>query len=188
MLKSKMDFILASINDIQNTIRAIDNKLIAILVLILLPASKLEVLVTVFFKQIELNDFIGYALLICFLITWLLSLIYVLLGLLSLENPTKHIKDSQKMKGVFYGNSLFKKKWYYSVIPHNIQSTKTFESYLDEFDLSDKDLLEELIFEQSKLIFIRNIKMQRQRISILSILFSTLIGLTSWALVLIKIY
>jgi hypothetical protein len=188
MIKSKIDFILASINDIQGTIRAIDNKLIAILVLILLPISKLETIVTVFIKQIEINVFIGYVLLICFLISWTLSLIYALLGLLALENPAKHITDSQKMKGIFFGNKLFNMKWYYSFFPYNIKSTMTLETYLEEFNLSDKELSEELLFEQSKLVFIRNMKIQRQKIAIISILFSTLIGLISWVLVLMKIY
>jgi hypothetical protein len=107
MTKSRIDFILSSISDIQGSIRAIDNKLIAILVLIILPVSKLETIVAVFIKQIAINSIVGYVLLIVFLITWLLSLIYTLLGILAVDNPAKHIENLKGMKGVFYGNGLF---------------------------------------------------------------------------------
>ena len=102
MTKSKIEFAIASITDIQSTIRAIDNKLIAILVLILLPLSKLDIIVAVFKKLIPISPFCGYVFLICFIITWLFSLTYTMLGLLALENPAQtYIKIRITWKAFF---------------------------------------------------------------------------------------
>jgi len=187
-MKEKTDFIISSILDIQSTIRAIDNKLIAIIVFVLLPVSKLDVIVLVFMKHIANNPFVGYFLLFIFILFWVLSFIFSLLGILGLENPAKHIQGSNNLKGIFYNGDIYKIRLNQILFSSQIKSKKLFNSYLSELDLSKKNILKELVFEQFKLTFIRDLKMKRQRIAIISILFSTMVGLISWILILIKIY
>lgn len=188
MSKSKINFVLASITDIQNAIRALDNKLIAILVLILFPVSKLDTIVTVYKKLIQFSSVLGYISLIIFIISWLSSILYTVIGLLALDNPEKHIQNPDKCDGTFYGIGLFKSKWYNFLFNSNAVTSITFKSYMEKFDLSDDSIFRELVFEQSKLVFIRSLKLKRHRIAIISVLVSILIGLLSWTVVLIVIY
>jgi hypothetical protein len=187
-MNEKSHFLISSIEDIQGIIRAIDNKLIAIIVLILLPVSKLESIVMVFNKLIISVPFWGYLLLFTFVLFWLLSLLFSFLGILGIENPKKHIYGSQNLTGYFYNGNMFKISFYQTAFSNRIKTQKSFDTYYSELELSKKDILKELVFEQLKLSFIRNLKMRRQKIAIVSILISTIIGLASWTFVLIKIY
>lgn len=180
----KYDFILSSISDIQSAIRAIDNKLIALLVLLMLPITKLDVLIAVFAKIIDWSVFYGYSILLIFVTVWLLGFISTLLGILSIENPSKHIKNADSVDGLFYGGKRFQIKKKQVLFSKKISSKEELSSIIKSFNISNESIFEELVFEQTKLIFIRDLKIKRQKIAIGSIAISVLIFLTNWTIIL----
>lgn len=158
-LSSKIDFIKSAINDSQSTIRSIDIKteiLLAILILIMTG-------IFTCFKY-EFNWYI------CILIIfWAISVILSLNTLHPFNNPTKYIRNN-KLKGLFYGLSYFNKD--------DIDNDKLLQ---DMYNLSQKDLLKELVFDFSKLIYIRQKKIENFKITI----FFTVITIALFAIILI---
>lgn len=182
--EKKMEFLLASISDIQSTIRAFDNKIIAIMVVIILPLSQLKLLISIYSHMIYDYPFIGILTLSVFIITWLLSLIFSILCILSIDNPANKIENDCNAKGIFYGAGLFKINYQNLIFRKKLISTKSISNYSKDFKFSE--IKKELVYEQMKLAFIRDIKSKRQKIALISAFLSIIIGLLSWIFVLIK--
>ncbi|WP_319231936.1 hypothetical protein [Draconibacterium orientale] len=182
--EKQIEFLLASINDIQSTIRAFDNKIIAIIVVIILPLSQLKLLISIYSHLIIDYLFIGILTLSVFVITWLLSLIFSILCILSIENPASKIVNDCNAKGIFYGAGLFKINYRYLLFRKKLVSTKSISDYSKDFKL--KEIKKELVYEQMKLTFIRDVKSKRQKIALISATLSILIGVLSWLFVLIE--
>ena len=119
-----------------------------------------------------------------FLISWLLSLIFSILCILSIDNPTNKIENDCNAKGLFYGSDLFKINYQYLLFRKKISSTKSISNYSKELKFSV--LKKELVYEQMKLAFIRDVKSKRQKIALISAFISIIIGLISWLFVLLK--
>ena len=182
--EKKIDFLLASINDIESTIRAFDNKIIAILVIIILPLSQLKLLISIYMHLIRDYPFFGVVALVIFAITWLLSFIFSFLCLLSIDNPINRIDNDCNAKGIFYGTGLFKIDYRFLIFRKKLISTKSISDYAKDFKFSE--IKKELIYDQMILVYIRDLKSKRQKIALISAFCSIIIGLLSWLFVLLK--
>jgi hypothetical protein len=106
MSEERKEFLYSSIVDIQGTIRAIDTKLIGVLVILVLPLSALGK-VTLYISQ-AINSGNIYIIiptiffLIAFFFSWLISISVSMLGLSSIENPVNYLSDSNCVYGTFY--------------------------------------------------------------------------------------
>lgn len=185
---NKYNFFVSSINDIQLTIRAIDNKLIALLVLLILPITKLDVLITVFIKLIDWNAIYGYASISIFTLIWVTGLIMTFLGIISIENPSKHIKGANSFQGIFYSVGDFKIKKIQMLFSSKITTSLELTEMIENADVDDNQIFRELIFEQTKLSFIRNLKAKRQKAAIIFIVLAVFIFLANWTLILTQTF
>lgn len=161
-----IEFLLSSINDIQSTIRAIDAKIIAIIVIIILPFTSVELMVKVFCNSIKMYTVIGYIFIPIYIVAWLACLLFAFLCLLSINNPTKEIKNNIDVKGFFYGPILCKSK------------KPNLKKYIRNFKTINIE--NELLFEQMKLVYIRDKKIKRQKIALIAALIVLFINFICW--------
>ncbi len=168
-MDKKLIFLYASIADVVDTIRAIDNKLLALIAVLILPLTQINVLVAAHHQIMLHNQVIGVILSIISALSWLLSMFFSGIGILSLGNPTRFIINDRKAKGVFYGagqNSFD----VYTVAIGRIHEVKAgLNEMMSNHNLSSKKIFKELVFEKMKLVCIRDLKMARQRLALLSL-------------------
>lgn len=177
---SKIEFLKCSIQDIQGTIRSIDNKIFGVLVLLILPVTILDRLEILFCNLSLFNSTFAKSLLIAFFGCWILSLIFSFRAVLSIGNPNNFINGNTG-KGYFYGSNLFSINIFGNLFSRQT-SLKSLESYLEEMK-SDWEIVNELTYEQMKLVYIREFKMKMQKIALMTLALSILIVLTSWLIV-----
>jgi hypothetical protein len=162
-MENKIAFIAGAILDVQSTIRAIDVKIGALLVAVLTPFSNLG-RICAHFQNISqnFNKPLTLLLLIMFFGVWVLSIVSLIRGLAAIDNPAKHIVNSNKYKGSFYGGNLYNFGFLDCLLNRSIikanKDVSTFELDIPE----NKNKIEtELVFEQMKLIYIRDAKLHR---------------------------
>lgn len=162
-MDNKIAFIAGSILDIQSTIHAIDVKIGALLAAVLIPFSNLG-RICAHFQNISqnYNKSLILVLLVLFFSAWMLSIIALIRGLAAIDNPAKHIVNSNKYKGSFYGGNLYNFSFLDCLLNRSIikanKDVSTFELDIPENKIK---IEAELIFEQMKLIYIRGAKLHR---------------------------
>lgn len=162
-MDNKTAFIAGAILDIQSTIRAIDVKIGALLAAVLIPFSNLG-RICAHFQNISqnYNKSLILVLLVLFFSSWMLSIIALIRGLAAIDNPAKHIVNSSNYKGSFYGANLYNFGFLDCFLNRSvIKANKDVSTF--ELDIPDsKNKIEgELVFEQLKLIYIRDAKLHR---------------------------
>lgn len=180
--KNRIDFLYASISDIQSTIRALDAKVLTILVLIILPMSQIGLLTTTFEKLRYCYCIFGSCLAILFIISWLISFTFFILSVLSIDNPAKKVNDDIGVQGLFYGSNIHRKRCLKDLLCFNFESSP-FKLSEHAKRMQNIDVEKELIYEQMKLVYIRDMKIRRQKITIISISLTICIGVVSWIIV-----
>lgn len=178
-MKEKIDFLKSSINDIQGTIRLIDAKIIALLFIILMPITQIKLI----FASIELvysyNFFIGLAVSLIMIVTWISSLTFSLLTIIGVRNPKENIPNNTNYKGLYFGDNLFKLSYKNLVANNKAKIETSVEDYLKKFEGNDDTILfNELVYEQVKLSFIRDVKMLRQKIAFISLYITTIVTIS----------
>lgn len=163
-----INLLISSINDIQNTIRSFDNKIIAVTVILSLPLTKILTIL----KSFSTHPFI----VIIILLTWGIGYTACLQVLLSIDNPNKHIKGDTPL-GIFYSGGLFKIELLKSMFSKSTISKTSYKEHRKKFNLETKEIIDELVFEQMKLAYIRDLKSKRQQLAIFTTLLWMLCGL-----------
>jgi hypothetical protein len=184
MEKNKYDFLIASISDIQGNIRALDSKVIAIIIILAIPVSQLRFLISIYMNLFSLNAIVGFALCSLLVISWISCLIFTFYSILSIDNPSHRIKSDDNVKGYFYGTNLFNISCWDSLFLKKATISKDLEIYSKDF--SAIDIEKELIYEQMKLVFIREVKSKRQKIALTSAFFTIVLIFISQFIVLIN--
>ncbi|GAB6059286.1 hypothetical protein [Desulfonatronum parangueonense] len=179
MQKLTFDFLIASIQDMQSTIRSIDTKLVAIIIFLILPLTQPQVypLFWLVWSNSETNSKILLAILvIIFFLFWISALISSLLGLGSISNPAMVTSGTDKLKGSFYLGGMYSFKLrnrFFSSFP--LKSNLTIDQCIE--NLNDDDLLiKEVVFEQMKLAYIRDRKILHQKTAYACIAGKLIIG------------
>ncbi len=169
MSSKNYDFIFASIDDIQQTIRAVDIKVAALFVVQVLPMSQLDVLTHTLegFKNCSMAWLI-YLLAILIILSWFLSICSSIMAIGFIDNPANHIIQSQNYKGIYYGAPQYQiGLWDIFQNRDEIKANTDVTSYKNLINqYSDDQFFEELVFEQMKLIYIRSMKFIRLGFSI----------------------
>jgi hypothetical protein len=159
----KIAFTQFAISDIQATIRAIDVKVGALLVLVLAPFSAIS---KVFYHIDKLccchPKFIFIVISVAFFATWLLALTSLVRAISALDNPACHIINSQTQKGTFYGGGLYIFGILDALFNRDIiKANKDVATFSKDIPCTEEDIALELVFEQMKVIYIRDIKANR---------------------------
>lgn len=162
-MENKITFIAGALIDIQSTIRAIDAKVGALLIGLLLPFSKIGRICS-HFQYIWNSErhVIASILIVLFFSVWVLSISSLINALAAIDNPANHIVNSDKYKGSFYGGGLFEFGFIDAFINRSIvKANKDVSTYADAIPATKTDIEQELVFEQLKLIYIRDAKLHR---------------------------
>lgn len=174
-------YIYSSISDIRSTIRAIDTKISALTVIITFPLSNAPNIVN------SIIDFYNYISFKCltipviflFIISWVLSIFIAIKGLSAIDNPAKHILRKEfnfklnylpPLQENYYSGYLYNFKFKDAICNRkDLKSSIDFETYYSNF--LQITINKELIFEQMKLVYIRDIKLHRLKFVIYFIFF-----------------
>jgi hypothetical protein len=164
----KKEFIFEAILDTQETIRAIDVKIGALLAALLIPFSSLGSIWT-YFTIVYSNypKVIGIVLPVIFGLSWILSIISLIRALSAIDNPANHIINSAQYKGSFYGGGLYQFGVLDSLINRDIiKASKDVATIVADAPNTPDEIINELAFEQLKLIYIREVKLFRLKMTI----------------------
>jgi hypothetical protein len=182
----RKEFLIASIADIQSTIRAIDTKLISILVILLIPITtvgKVALYIHHFLisnPPIYLHIIMVFTL-ILFVLFWLLSLFAVLNGISSIDNPSEHLCDLNCSKGTFYNGGLYPVKLIDAFFNRkDLKSIVALNEQIIILPQNENDAVKELLLEQHKLAYIRDIKIIRQKVGFKLLIYFLLLGFFLW--------
>ena len=179
----KIAFLYAAINDCQSTIRAIDTKLGALLAAILVPISVIDKIWSVIESFINAQDHIlatisGYA----FFIIWGIIVLVLVRTLSAISNPKIHIQGSNSLSGAFYCGGQFSFNLLDIILNRkSIQSKDQISVIATRHPKEAGDIQKELVFEQMKLVYIRDIKLHRLKSSIFLALTWAFSGLIIYA-------
>lgn len=162
-------YLYQAISDIQGTIRAIDTKLSILLVILSLPFTNLGKIynrISVLLKsnpQISI-EIVFVAMTVIFSVTWLIAFVSALRGIISVDNPSKHISGIEQTKnGSFYSSGLFNLALIDCFFNRKkVMSRSSFSELLSNLPVKTEQIANELRFEQLKLAYIRDIKLNRQ--------------------------
>lgn len=169
MEDKKIQFLYASISDIQNTIRLIDAKIGFIVVFLLIPLSKLGKITTSFICLYPVyasmwQQLLFFILLFVFAGLWFLAFLCAFKAVSSIDNPAYHIAGYKKMKGTFFSGGLYKLNLADAVINRrSLLSTQNVNEHTAILPQDSAQLIDELTFDQMKLAYIRDIKLFRQK-------------------------
>ncbi len=181
--KERLEFLYASIEDIQGTIRATDLKLNVLAVILIIPLGALKDTLPLIARELHTFGFPlpRYLFPGAFASAWIAALVTVLKGLLGVSAP--HVftlkSDPNKLQsgsGVFYMSGLFKLPW--RTVWFTDKSIASRQELPELPDLA-QDLIKELRFEQATLAYIRDVKLLRAKVAhILSV-----IWICSWIII-----
>ena len=183
MDSDKSKFILNSILDTQATIRAIDVKIGYLLAALLVPFALLgRIWAHLFNIHATLPFYIGDLLFFAFLLTWIFSILCLIRALSAIDNPAIHIIDHRNYNGIFYSGGLYQFEFFDSFQNRkSIRASENVVSFLAKVPDSERNIQNELAFEQMKLIYIREIKLHRLKTGIIAAICWFAIGLSSFA-------
>lgn len=162
-MDSASAFLDRAIEENQLTIRAIDIKVTALLAAILAPLAAISRV----FAHLENFYCIWpqwpmFAVNMIFLLLWWLALVCLVLAIGAIDNPAIHIPQVKQYRGSFYAGGLFNLTWVDAILNRsNVMARKNPENYMAELPRTPDEIVNELVFEQMKLAYIRDIKLNR---------------------------
>ncbi len=160
----KFSFLQSAIQDTQQTIRALDFKIGALLAGSIVPFPKIR---EIFEFLTQSNMWWQEALAWLIFIIWLLIVFILLAALSAIDNPSKHINDGYAQKGYYYGGGTFNFNIMNGFFRTDIRTQRTVEEYTGELDNVNFSFLKELSFEHLKLIYIRDLKLYRLKFAVI---------------------
>lgn len=181
MASNRFSFLLASVEDIQGTIRALDAKVFGVLVVLLLPLTEFTDVMGAATAFLHSNVPWKVATAVLFFLLWIIAGVSAFLTVYPLDNPSARIEiDGDEPKGRFYGTGIFKMGLINSYSFFGIRYKEKFSEYHNRFSVPEDIWEKELLYEQMKLVFIRTKKMNRQKVTVLSSLLWVACGLLIW--------
>lgn len=156
------DFVKAALDDCQHTIRALDVKCGAVLVLLLAPLPFFGRIFTTVEKLGPAWLWIGIA--IVFFGLWGAAIVTMLRALAPLDNPASHIPDAGRPTGAYYRSGMYTLSFVDALLNREvIKSTTHLKDAVAQLPQHGLPILTELIFEHMKVCYIRDVKMSLQR-------------------------
>lgn len=152
------EYVKAAIEDCQLTIRALDVKCGAVLVVLLAPLASLG---RIFSTVESLMPFLFSVVAgILFFGLWAFAIGILLRALAPLDNPANHIPPSGfKSQGSYYRGELFQLELVDAMFNRPvIMATKSVEEAAKDLPTANVEMLNELTFEHMKVCYIRAVK------------------------------
>jgi len=167
MTEKQINFLINSINDSQGIIKAVDTKIGVLIAILSFPLTNIGKIYTCISSLLINSDGLRHYSYIFVSITffcfWFIAFYVAIKGIIAIGNPSKNILVLEsKPNGSFYSGDLFKYK--VRDIFYNCDTTKsnrTLTEQIKSIPSTDESLIRELIFEQMKVVFIRDKKILR---------------------------
>lgn len=160
----KTNFLYAAIADAQGTIRATDSKIGLLMVMLIIPFTKLGTIYNKCSLLLENDNRIlaqcATVHIVIFVFLWLLSFWAAIMAVNGIDDPSKHI-DGEKPSGVFYSGGLFVPTFLDAFFKTQLLAKKQLQMQLRDLPTSIEALHNELIYEHAKVVYIRQMKMNR---------------------------
>ncbi|GEM77703.1 hypothetical protein [Vibrio sagamiensis] len=159
-MDKKVHFIAAAIQDCQETIRATDVKVGALLAGMLLPFAQISNI----WKYLEdLSIAIeSQSVTVIFLALWFSTIFALVCTISAIDNPAAHIVNEGTCQGAFYGAKLYDFSFLDSFLNRKVvKANKDITNFSQAYPDSINDIELELSFEHMKLMYIREIKLHR---------------------------
>lgn len=173
----KFEFLHSAIQDTQQTIRALDFKIGALLAGSIVPFPKIR---EIFEFLTETGLWWQEALAWIIFIVWLLMVFILLAALSAIDNPSKHINDGYAYKSYYYGGGTFKFNIVNGFFRTDVRTERTVQQYTEELNNPKFPFLKELSFEHLKLIYIRDLKFYRLKFAVILIAVLIILGSLSF--------
>ncbi len=154
-----LDFLYASIADVQATIRGIDVKAGFLFVVLFSPIYEFSQTDKVL-KAIGSNGGLFVCLVLFDGLVWLASIITLLMAVATISNADRHI-DGNPPPGTFYSGNLYDVRPWDALVGRRRRSSRTFEQEISALPSNEEKIIDELVFERMKLCYIRAIKVKR---------------------------
>jgi len=159
----KAAFLETAISDAQATVRAIDVKVGALLILLLAPFANISRVFAHVDKLCNGSSKLAFIVIsVVFFGSWLLALIALVMAMGALNNPGDHIVGKKETKGSFYGAGLFPFGFVDVFLNRpRIKARKDLLTFVKDIPESNVEIELELTFEHMKVIYIRDLKSVR---------------------------
>lgn len=164
-MSTQIGFIKAAVDDTQLTIRALDVKVGAILILLLAPFPALGRIFASLERIFQMQPRYLMPVLCClFILCWALAIVTLVRGLAPLDNPANHIASPGTATGTYYGAGLYSFAFLDALLNRDvIQAKKSLSTVISEFPSDEAEVVSELVFEHMKLCYIREVKINLLR-------------------------
>ena len=168
IMNDKISFLYASISDVQSTIRAIDTKIGILILFIFFPLTNITKVFTQTDNIININpSWYIYLTVMIFFFSWAASTIISIRAISAVDNPSDHIINSNEYSGVFYSGHLYEPEITDAIFNRIVlKATKDVTGHFNSIPDDINMIAKELTFEQMKLIYIRDIKLNRLKWSL----------------------
>ena len=167
--EAQREFLYAAISDTQETIRAIDSKIEMLLLFLVIPMTGMPAL----FSQakslwVAHHSCSAHAAIlltsVAFVATWYLAFFCAFRTLSSISNPAEHLKTPCGAKGTFYRGGEYPIGIVDAFLNRgSVISKNTPAEVISALPNDGESLMLELAAEQLKVIYIRDVKIARQR-------------------------
>lgn len=162
----KLEYLYASLSDIQSTIRAIDTKVSYLLVILFIPLTKLRSIYVTLRGLLTLDapflSFVSGLLSIAFTSVWIIGLWCALRTIIAIDDPRQHI-DGDRPESQFYPAHLFDHGFWAIMGITRSKSKKQFNSHYASLPSETDEIAKQLTLEQMKTMYIASIKLKRSR-------------------------
>lgn len=162
MNEKKIEFLYQSINDTQETIRAIDVKIGFLFIVIFLPLAAIDG-ISKALPALWNSPYHFGTISILTGITWVLSVYFLFKSLSAITNIQKHMIGTIPNDTFFKGGiPKLEIKDVFSI--NDIRAEKSVEDYLESLPKNENELLLELACEKMKVSLVRNVKALRVKV------------------------
>lgn len=159
-------FLYASITDIQSAIRVNDTKAAVVMGILILALSNTGK-IYLNFSKLHQTVFCGpgqwqlWALIMLFFVTWLAAFVAAMRSVMAIHNPKSHVTLTDCPSGTFYNGGLYDLGFCDAFVSRDITSKVSLEDYVKKLPDTIDAIKQELVFEQMKLAYIRDMKAVR---------------------------
>jgi hypothetical protein len=165
MEEENSNFLINAINDTQNVIRAVDTKIQILFALLAIPTLNIGEIIPAAkaLWNASCYSIPKQSLVIAFYGLWIIAVYIAFKCLSGIGSPIGHIKGDKSLTGVFYLGDEFTFSWKNCFRNGRVISKNSIDEILKKLPKSKKEVLDELMFELIKVVYIRDLKLFRQR-------------------------
>ncbi len=186
----KLEYLYASLSDLQSTIRAVDTKVSYLLVILFIPFTRLDAIYSKI-KSLLLHDskwlpVVAGILAFWFVVVWIIGFWCAFKSIIAIDDPKHHI-DGDRPKSMFFPAHLFSHSFWNTIGFVKSTSMVQFKQHYDEIPAEPEVIAKHLTLEQMKTMYIASIKLKRSVMAYHFAILWVILGGTIWFMHLIFI-